>query len=94
MRATSKGPQLSITIKKGGTDIADDRERNQGMKQGGAGTGAGEQGGQGGVHQAPARNPQQAGGQQGGQKQGDFDPNRGGDGGRYKEGVQNEQTRR
>ena len=68
--------------------MADDRDRNQGMKQGDAGQ-------QGGAHQAPARNPQddqQAGGKQGGQKQ-DFDPNKGGDGGTYKEGGQNEQTR-
>ena len=78
--------------------MADDRERNQGMRQGGKGTGAGEQGAQGGTHQAPGRNPQDdrsAGGQK---KEGDqgseFDPNRGGDGGSYKEGGQNEETRR
>lgn len=72
--------------------MADDRERNQGMKQG-TGEGSG--------HHAPGRNPQDdrsAGGQQGGRKPdqegGKFDPNRGGDGGSYKEGGQNEQTRR
>lgn len=76
--------------------MADDRDRNQGMKQGDAGAGQ-----QGGAHQAPARNPQEGqqagrqGDQQGGQKQGgDFDPNKGGDGGSYKEGGQNEETRR
>jgi hypothetical protein len=81
----------------GGTDMADDRDRNQGMKQGDVGAGAGQQGG---AHQAPARNPQEGqqagrqGDQQGGQKQGgDFDPNKGGDGGSYKEGGQNEETR-
>jgi hypothetical protein len=71
--------------------MADDRERNQGMKQGG-----GE-----GQH-APGRNPQdeRSAGQQGdqqqqhGQKRGDFDPSRGGDGGSYKEGGQNEHMRR
>jgi hypothetical protein len=78
----------------GGTDMADDRDRNQGMKQGDVGAGAGQQGG---AHQAPARNPQegQQAGRQGDQKQGgDFDPNKGGDGGSYKEGGQNEETRR
>lgn len=71
--------------------MADDRERNQGIKQGtGEGTG----------QHAPGRNPQDdraAGGKHGDQnreRQSDFDPNRGGDGGSYKEGGQNEQTRR
>jgi len=72
--------------------MADDRERNQGMKQG-TGEGSGQH--------APGRNPQDdraAGGQQGDQQQGDrrggdFDPSQGGDGG-VKEGGQNEQTRR
>ncbi len=79
--------------------MSDDRERNQGMKQGtGEGTG----------QHAPGRNPQddqlvrdrqddQNRGDQGdtGNKpQNDFDPTRGGDGGSYKEGGQNEQTRR
>jgi hypothetical protein len=75
--------------------MADNRERNQGMKQGG-----GKEGGQ----RAPGRNPQDdrsAGGR--GDQKGDqdrarqppyFDPSRGGDGGSYKEGGQNEQTRR
>ena len=78
--------------------MADDRERNQGMKQGDTGAGAGQQGG---AHQAPPRNPQEGqqagrqGDQQGGQKQsGNFDPNKGGDGGSHKEGGQNEETRR
>src|SRR6266545_6687713 len=73
-------------IKRGGIDMADDRERNQGMKQG-TGEGAGQH--------APGRNPQgdrAAGGQQGKQDKerqgGDFDPSRGGDGGSYKEGGQ------
>jgi hypothetical protein len=72
--------------------MADDRERNQGMKQG-TGEGSGQQ--------APGRNPQddRSAGQRGenepGQKrEGDFDPSKGGDGGSYKEGGQNEQTRR
>lgn len=72
--------------------MADDRDRNQGMKQGDVGAGAGQQGG---AHQAPGRNPQegQQTGGQGGQKQGDFNQNKG-DGGTHKEGGQNEQTRR
>ena len=72
--------------------MADDRDRNQGMKQGGH---------EGSRQQAPGRNPQddRSAGQQGdqqkrGQRDGDFDPSRGGDGGSYKEGGQNEQTRR
>ena len=71
--------------------MADDRERNQGMKQG-TGEGAGQH--------APGRNPQDdraAGGRQGDQdreKQGGFDPSKGGDGSSAKEGGQNEQTRR
>jgi hypothetical protein len=75
--------------------MADDRERNQGMKQGT---------GEGGGQHAPGRNPQddrsagqqgdQQKGNQGDQKQPDFDPNRGGDGGSYKEGGQNEQNTR
>jgi hypothetical protein len=72
--------------------MADDRERNQGMKQG-TGEGSGQH--------APGRNPQDdrsAGGQQGGEQKGgqqrdDFDPNRG-EVGIEKEGGQNEQTRR
>ena len=73
--------------------MADDRERNQGMKQGDVGAGAGDQGG---AHQAPARNPQkgQQAGRQGDQRGGHFDPSKGGDGGSYKEGGQNEETRR
>lgn len=72
--------------------MADDRERNQGMKQG-TGEGSGQH--------APGRNPQDdrsaGGGQQGEQEKeqsGQFDPSQGGDGGSYKEGGQNEQTRR
>ena len=66
----------------------------------GAGMGAGQQGGQGGAHEEPGRNPggrQQAGDkanfggqqrdQQGGQKKPDKE-------GSYKEGGENEQTRR
>lgn len=74
--------------------MADDRERNQGMKQD---TGKGQE--------APGRNPQDdrsAGQHQDVQpKRGQFDPSRGGDGGSYKggggsskEGGQKEQTRR
>jgi hypothetical protein len=83
-----------INQQTGRIHMADDRERNQGMKQG-TGEGSGQH--------APGRNPQDdraAGGQQGGDQKGgqqrdDFDPNRGGDdGGSYKEGGQNEQTRR
>jgi hypothetical protein len=73
--------------------MADDRERNQGMKQG-TGEGSGQH--------APGRNPQDdrsAGGQQGGgdqkgQQHDNFDPTRSGDGGSYKEGGQNEQSHR
>jgi hypothetical protein len=73
--------------------MADDRERNQGIKQG-TGEGSGQH--------APGRNPQDdraAGGQQGDQQQGnqrggDIDPSRGGDGSSVKEGGQNEETRR
>ena len=86
--------------------MADDRERDQGMKQG-----TGQAG-----HQAPGRNPQddrtagergnqgrEQGSQEPGQgsqenkqagQRGDFNPSEGGDGGSYKEGGQNEQTRR
>jgi hypothetical protein len=69
--------------------MSDDRERNQGMKQG-TGEGSGQH--------APGRNPEddRAAGGQGGQKRegGGFDPSQGGDGGSYKEGGQNEQNRR
>ena len=82
--------------------MADDREREQGTKQGTGQTG----------QQAPGRNPQDdrtagergdQGNKQGGQEpgegaqeqkagqRGDFDPSQGGDGGSYKEGGQNEQ---
>ena len=83
--------------------MADDRERNQGMKQGTGNTG----------QQAPGRNPEDdrtagergdKGRQQGSQEPGQgaqenkqagqrpgFDPSVGGDGGSYKEGGQNEQ---
>jgi len=86
--------------------MADERERNQGIKQGGR---------EGGGQHAPGRNPQddrtagerggqgrEQGGQEPGQgsqqdkqagRRGDFDPNRGGDGGNYKEGGQNEERR-
>ena len=72
--------------------MADDRERNQGMKQG-TGEGSGQH--------APGRNPQDdraTGGQQGdrqdNQRGGDSDRSRGSHGGSGKEGGQNEQTRR
>jgi hypothetical protein len=66
--------------------MADDRERNQGMKQD-----------TGGAHEAPGRNPQDdrsAGGQQGGQEKGGQQDQQGQQGGGVKEGGQNEQTRR
>ena len=74
----------------GGMDMAETKknvENQGGMKQGQ----------QGGAHEAPGRNPQgdrSAGGQQSGKQGSQFDPSRGGDGGSYKEGGQNEQTRR
>ena len=58
--------------------MADDRERNEGMKQGGA-------------HEAPGRNPGE--GQQAGDK-GNFDGQQGGQQKQDKEGGQNEQNRR
>jgi hypothetical protein len=78
--------------------MADDRERNQGMKQGTGNTG----------HQAPGRNPEddRTAGERGdkGRQQGSQEPGQGaqedkqagqrGDGGSYKEGGQNEQNRR
>ena len=70
--------------------MADDRERNQGMKQG-----TGETGGQ----HSPGRNPQEdrsAGGlgDQQGQKGAQHGDKKVEDRGGYKEGGQNEQTRR
>jgi hypothetical protein len=86
--------------------MADDRDREQGMKQGTGNAG----------QQAPGRNPEddrtagergdkgrQQGSQEPGQgaqenrqtsQRGGFDPSVGGDGGSYKEGGQNEQNRR
>ena len=86
--------------------MADDREREQGTKQGTGQTG----------QQAPGRNPEDdrtagergdRGRQQGSQEPGEgaqedkqagqrggFDPSEGGDGGNYKEGGQNEQNTR
>ena len=73
--------------------MADNRERNQGMKRD-----------SGGRH-APGRNPQddRSAGQRG-QREGiqhqqpsrknDFDPSRGGDGGNYKQGRKNDQNTR
>ena len=67
--------------------MADDRERNKGMKRD---TGKGQE--------APGRKPQDdrsADQHQSGQpKRGQFDPSRGGDGGSYKDSGQNEPTRR
>lgn len=68
--------------------MADIREREQGMRQGGK---------EGSGQQAPGRNPQDdrsAGGQDRERRGGDFDPSRGGDGGEYKKAGQHEQTRR
>ncbi|HEY3103831.1 MAG TPA: hypothetical protein VGJ69_09570 [Pyrinomonadaceae bacterium] len=77
--------------------MADDRARNQGMKQGtGEGTG----------QHAPGRNPQddRSAGQRNDQARGiqhqqpgrrsDFDPARGGDGGRYEKENKDNETRR
>ena len=78
--------------------MADDRKQNLGQ-QGGM-----HEDQQGSSHQSPGRNPQddRSAGRRGGDQRGDqdrerrsgFDPSRGGDGGSYKEGGQNEQTRR
>jgi hypothetical protein len=73
--------------------MADDRERNQGMQQGGKDVN------QGGGQQAPGRNPQDdraAGGQQPGQQPGGQkgDQTGGQQEGGQKEGGQNEETRR
>jgi hypothetical protein len=79
-------------------EMADDRERQQGMKQGTGNTG----------QQAPGRNPEDdrtagergdKGRQQGSQEPGegaqeDRQASQGNDGGGYKEGGQNEQNRR
>ena len=73
--------------------MADDRERNQGMKQGT---------GEGGGQHAPGRNPQDdRSADQGGQKDNDLGDQQGGQKGgqqgqqgSYQEGGQNEQTRR
>ena len=89
--ATSPTLAQAISINNhGGIHMADDRERNQGMKQG-TGEGSGQH--------APGRNPQDdrsAGQHKGDQQreQGEYDPSRGGDGGSYKEGGQNEEIRR
>ena len=103
------GLTIQSTNKQGRIDMADDRDRNQGMKQGtGEGSGqhapgrnpeddrsaGGQQGGQQGGQKGdqPGQGSQQ--GQQAGQRGGDFDPARGGDGGGYKEGGQNDQNTR
>ena len=74
--------------------MADDRNRNQGMKEGGFDTG------RRGIHEAPGKNPQtDKQGQQGGlnqqddQKKGIGQPGQQG-GGIKKDGGQKEQTRR
>ncbi len=67
--------------------MADDRERNQGMKQGtGEGTG----------QHSPGRNPEddRSAGKRGDEHGAKYDPSRRGDGGSYKEGGQNEHSRR
>jgi hypothetical protein len=87
------GPSNSTNKRRGGMDMADDRNQNLGQQ-------GGNEGQQGGGQQAPGRNQQDdksAGGQQGGQKggqQGGQNSEGQGDGGSYKEGGQNEQTRR
>lgn len=73
--------------------MADDRNRNQGMKEGGFDTG------KQGIHESPGKNPptDKQAGQQGGNKddqnKGIGQPGQKG-GGISKEGGQNEQTRR
>jgi hypothetical protein len=91
--ALTKTPNASLIQRTNGrVHMADDRERNQGMKQG-TGEGSGQH--------APGRNPQDdratgghQGDRQGNQRGGDLDPSRSGDGGNVKEGGQNEETRR
>jgi hypothetical protein len=98
---TFDGQTIQSMNKKGRIDMADDRDRDQGMKQGT---------GEGGGQQAPGRNPQDdrsaggQGGQQGGnmpgqgsqqgqqagQRGGALDPAKGGDGGSHHEGGQND----
>jgi hypothetical protein len=74
--------------------MADDRERNQGIQQGGKDIGGG------GGQQAPGRNPQDdrsAGSQPDNQQKKpghEGDQERGGQEGGFKEGGQNEETRR
>jgi hypothetical protein len=85
---SSRAHQIQLT-KRGGIDMADDRNQNLGQQ-------SGNQGQQGGGQQAPGRNQQDdksAGGQKGGQQGGQNREGQG-DGGSYKEGGQNEQTRR
>jgi hypothetical protein len=98
----SDGPKILSTSQQGRIDMADDRERNQGMQQGGKDVGGG-----GGGQQAPGKNPPDdrsaGGGQQGdqqkqpgqgGQQQGGQQNQPGQQGGGQKEGGQNEETRR
>jgi hypothetical protein len=70
--------------------MADDRERNQGMQQGGKDVA-------GGGQNAPGKNPQDdrsaGGGQQGGNQPGGGQQNQPGQAGGQKEGGQNEETR-
>jgi len=91
------GPTFLLTKQRGGIEMADDRKQNLGQQRGM------HEDQQGVSHQSPGRNPQDdrsAGGR--GDQRGDqdrerrsgFDPSRGGDGGSYKEGGQNEHTRR
>jgi len=77
--------------------MPDTRNKNQGQQ------GDIQQDQEGGSQQSPGRNPrddrsagERGGEQKGGQDRGKagFDPSEGGDGGSYKEGGQNEQTRR
>lgn len=80
--------------------MTDNRERNHGMKRESGGQDApgrkpqdDRSAGRGIQHgNMPGQGSQQ--GQQPGRRGGDFDPSRGGDGGSYKEGGQNEHTRR
>jgi hypothetical protein len=83
--------QFNQLPKGGERDMADDRNRNQGMKEGGFDTG------KQGIHESPGKNPQKdkQAGQQGGlnkddgQKKGIGQPGQHGE-----EGGQNKQTRR
>jgi hypothetical protein len=95
IRACLNGPEFSslkllIVEPRGGIDMPDTRNKNQGQQ------GDKQEGQQGGSQQSLGRNPQddRSAGERGGEQKGGQDSGEGGDGGSYKEGGQNEQTRR